>query len=164
MHPAVELLVKRMESNPEEFYDRSRRNLRWERIMSDYESYFSEEERTAVKSKYAQLQLERMHKDIMSELLNGEEEERVLTGVKEQRKLFVNQAQLAALQNQSQLAALQNQAQLAALNPWGLNVPQGQNLNLPIQNGGIQSSTSLRLGREVLDELTIKKIKDFISK
>ncbi len=73
MHPAVELLLKRMESNPDEFMKGHDRFYKWERIIENYRAFFSDEDAAILKAKYSALQLERMHKEIMAELLYGEE-------------------------------------------------------------------------------------------
>lgn len=75
MHPAVELLLKRMDSHPEEFINPHRRHSRWSRILRDYTDYMNEEEQNAVKDKCRKIYLEAMQKDIMSELLYGQPEE-----------------------------------------------------------------------------------------
>lgn len=73
MHPAVELLLKRMESNPDEFTKGNDRFYKWERIIENYRAFFPEEDAAILKAKYSALQLERMHKEIMAELLYGDE-------------------------------------------------------------------------------------------
>lgn len=73
MHPAVELLLKRMESNPDEFVNPHQKNRRWEIIIEKYRGYMTEEDHAAVKKKYSDLQMEQCHKDIMAELLRTEE-------------------------------------------------------------------------------------------
>jgi hypothetical protein len=75
MHQAVELILKRMESNPHEFMSSSPRQVRWNRIIQDYDSYLSEDERAAINQKYSEIQMDAMHKDIMTELLHGEQQE-----------------------------------------------------------------------------------------
>jgi hypothetical protein len=74
MHQAVELLLKRMESTPNEFVSSHPRQVRWDRIIRGYDSYLTEEEREAIRQKYSEIQMDGMHKDIMAELLYGEEQ------------------------------------------------------------------------------------------
>jgi hypothetical protein len=73
MHQAVELLVKRMESNPDEFVKGHTRHSKWERIIEKYMEFVDPEDKKILKEKYSALQLNQMHKDIMAELLYGEE-------------------------------------------------------------------------------------------
>jgi hypothetical protein len=74
MHQAVELILKRMDSNPHEFATSHPRQVRWDRIIRGYDSYLTEEEREAIRQKYSEIQMDAMHKDIMAELLYGEEQ------------------------------------------------------------------------------------------
>lgn len=73
MHPAVELLAKRMESNPDEFVQGHTRHYRWERIIEKYVPHMTDEDKAIIRSKYDALQLEHMHKEVMAELLYGDE-------------------------------------------------------------------------------------------
>lgn len=73
MHPAVELLIKRMESNPSEFIKGHERHHKWERIIEKYMDYLNSEDREMLKNKYSEIQMEQMHKDVMAELLYGED-------------------------------------------------------------------------------------------
>ncbi len=62
---AVELLLARMDSNPEEFGD----NGRWEGLIIKYRSYLPVQDRTAMEDKINALRLDSFHKDVMSKLL-----------------------------------------------------------------------------------------------
>ena len=73
MHPAIELLIKRMESNPDEFVKGNGRHPKWERIIEKYMEFVNPEDKKLLKEKYSALQLNQMHKDIMAELLYGED-------------------------------------------------------------------------------------------
>lgn len=79
MHPAVELLAKRMDSNPDEFVPGHERHHRWERIIEKYVPHMTDEDKTIIRSKYDTLQLDQMHKEIMTELLYGEDPKQGLT-------------------------------------------------------------------------------------
>jgi hypothetical protein len=75
MHIAIELLLKRMESNPGEFVKGNRRHAKWERIISKYMEYVNPEDKKILNEKYGELQLNQMHKEVMAELLYGERDE-----------------------------------------------------------------------------------------
>lgn len=62
---AVELLLARMDSNPEEFTDGGR----WERLLIRHRSYLPMEDQMALTDKLNTLRLEVFHKEVMSELL-----------------------------------------------------------------------------------------------
>lgn len=73
MHPAVELLVKRMESNPDEFAKGNPRARVWEKLITDYDPYMTEGEKKTVRHAYSEIQMNQMHKQIMAELLKTEQ-------------------------------------------------------------------------------------------
>lgn len=62
---AVELLLARMGSNPEEFTE----NGRWEKLIAKWKPVLSVPDRMALESKLNTLWLEVFHKDVMNELL-----------------------------------------------------------------------------------------------
>lgn len=87
MHIAIELLLKRMESNPSEFVKGNRRHAKWERIISKYMEYVNPEDKKILNEKYGELQLNQMHKEIMAELLYGERDEENPKYTEKQMKL-----------------------------------------------------------------------------
>jgi hypothetical protein len=62
---AVELLLARMDSNPEEFEEGGR----WEKLIVKYRTYLPVKDRTAMEDKINALRLDTFHKAVMSELL-----------------------------------------------------------------------------------------------
>lgn len=78
IHPAVKLLLSRMESNPDEFCnlgdDDYPSESRWRRIIDLIRSYGSKEEVNLIDEKLGALVLNDVHEEIMRKLLNGEEE------------------------------------------------------------------------------------------
>lgn len=62
---AVELLLARMDSNPEEFTE----NGRWEGLIIKYRPYLPVQDRTAMEDKINSLRLDVFHKDVMKQLL-----------------------------------------------------------------------------------------------
>lgn len=62
---AVELLLARMDSNPEEFEEGGR----WEKLIVKYRTYLSATDRLAMEDKINALRLDTFHKAVMSELL-----------------------------------------------------------------------------------------------
>jgi len=71
LHPAVQLILKRMESHPQEFTASTSTPMR--RLISRYEDYFTETERQAVTDALRVLVLDVMHKDVLHEMLAPEE-------------------------------------------------------------------------------------------
>ena len=72
MHQAVELLLKRMESNPKEFTRHDLRHTRWNAIIHRYDPYMDSNDRDAIQEKYRKIQMDSMLEEIMAELLYGE--------------------------------------------------------------------------------------------
>ena len=108
LHPAVKLLLARMDSHPEEFAGRG--NYRWESIYSDINHVASQSEKQAMKAKLREIKMGAIHKRMMEQLLTEdteaeehEYERRVLTALQLQQ-----QAQSAALQNSMPLHNYQN--------------------------------------------------------
>jgi hypothetical protein len=87
MHIAIELLMKRMESNPDEFVKGNRRHAKWERIIAKYMEYVNPEDKKILNEKYGELQLNQMHKEVMAELLYGERDEENPKYAEKQMKL-----------------------------------------------------------------------------
>ena len=87
MHIAIELLMKRMESNPDEFVKGNRRHAKWERIIAKYIEYVNPEDKKILNEKYGELQLNQMHKEVMAELLYGERDEENPKYTEKQMKL-----------------------------------------------------------------------------
>ena len=136
MHQAIELLLKRMESNPEEFTGDSKD--RWMRHLKRYEDFMSDEEREAIQTKQREIMMDVMHKDIMAELLFGDErrreaEEYANELVNVPKRLIVN-------------PALANSA-LTAIGATATN------------NTITMQANTMTLGGESLDKNTLKKLK-----
>jgi hypothetical protein len=64
VHPAIELLLARMESNPEEFHEK------WEGVISNYRKNFTEKEKELFFIKERELNMEYLHQKIMREILS----------------------------------------------------------------------------------------------
>lgn len=66
MHPAIELLLARMESNPEEFVNTI--NGRWGKILTKVSEAAPEQDWELIKAKLKTVRLDVLHKQIMQEL------------------------------------------------------------------------------------------------
>ena len=71
LHPAVQLILKRMESHPEEFTASSSTPMR--RRISRYEDYLSEAEHAAILDALSALMKDAMHKEVLHQMLAPEE-------------------------------------------------------------------------------------------
>jgi len=76
VHPAVELLLKRLASHPDEFTvggwkNNHTGNYRWKSMVEFYLPYFSRSERESLTAAVAQAQMDLMHRQVMAMLLEG---------------------------------------------------------------------------------------------
>lgn len=68
MHKVVELILKRMESHPEEFVD-----ARMKQMIEPYRQYLTTEEKEALKSKEREIHLDTLHVRVMKQILAEKE-------------------------------------------------------------------------------------------
>lgn len=138
IHPVVELLAARMESHPEEFKFHNGSSLaitgRWETWINQLGWYFNEAEKELIYGKAKELIFQRVHEEVLDELLNGEERR-----AEERRQRKEAEERMMA------------QVQQSALQPG--QFAQVQSL------GALQSAGTIRLGSETIDEGMLKQIK-----
>lgn len=146
IHPAVELLLARMKSHPEEF---PRGGGRWAGFLDNMQELLSEEETSLLKSHMRTIRLDEVHEDIMDELLNGPE--RRAEAERQIKERMQQQAGLAQKLDDAFPAQLQQGALRGHPAPW-----QNTNSALP---SSISTPLTLRIGSETLDEGIIKNIK-----
>ena len=125
MNPTIEILLKRMESNPDEFT----KDNRWSYIVGDFENYLSEEDKKAYFNGLSKLRLNQFHSRVMEELLDPKSESGEIQSYLKQhtatQQAGQTHAQLTAMkkayqtQQQAQLGQAQNQYQTQSL--WGLS-------------------------------------------
>jgi len=132
MHQAVELILKRMESNPDEFTGDSKD--RWVRTIKRYEAFFNDEERKAISEKQNGIMMGEFHKEVMAELLYGEERRR------EEREAHAAQ-NLSTIQPGSIYALSANSA---------------------LSNTVTIQSDTMTLGGETIDKSLIQKLKELV--
>ena len=69
-HPVVRLLLDRMASNPEEFSTFIPNGARWGRILTEVTRWAPKEDRDAIEEAQRAIILEKLHGQMMEELLN----------------------------------------------------------------------------------------------
>lgn len=74
-HAVVRLLLKRMESHPEEF-KRESYEVRWEEYIDAIQDHGNEADNAALNAKLRDIRLAEIHEQVMDELLNGPERRR----------------------------------------------------------------------------------------
>jgi hypothetical protein len=67
MHPAVELILNRMETNPDDF----KGNSRWLQLINEYKKYFTEDETTWVMTSLSKLRMTHLQEKLF-ELLTDD--------------------------------------------------------------------------------------------
>ena len=77
LHPAVALLLKRMDSNPQEFLEQ-----KWANAEEAIEAYATEEERKLVEEKLGKLWMDHTHETMLKYLLRTDEDEFSTDGIK----------------------------------------------------------------------------------
>ena len=92
IHPAVELLIKRMKSNPEEFMGNA-----WNWTLT-YAEHFTEEENNLIKAEHRKLRMEQLHTKIMKQLLDPQPQQPDLFAQQLTRTLELGQKELQGLQ------------------------------------------------------------------
>lgn len=153
MHQAVELILKRMDSNPDEFTGDSKD--RWMRTLKRYEAFFSDEERKAIAEKQNAIMMKEFHNEVMGELLYGEErrqQEREVQMGLEQAKIRL-QSQASVLQAHPMMNAAQSIA------PGSIHSLSGSSLTVNAAN--IQPAT-LTIGGETIDKTLIQQLKSLV--
>ena len=112
IHPVVELLAARMESNPEEFPVNPNGQLpimgRWAPWLAQAEHLMNDAERTLLYTKAKEAVFQRIHEEVLDELMNGPERR-----AEEQRKRDEEVQRHIA-----HAAAQQQAAQQSALNQY----------------------------------------------
>jgi hypothetical protein len=161
IHPAVELLAARMESHPEEFQLHANSSLaitgRWETWIAQVGWYLNEAERELIYGKAKEVIFQRIHEEVLDELLNGEQrraEEQAAYDAEVQRLMAQSQTNAQSLY-QSQVGAYQNAIGIGTHSP---------SQSLVINTAGqeamrITANGELNIGGETLDAGMLKKMK-----
>ena len=112
MRDAVKFLLERIETNPEEFLQdrKSEVKHKWLQTINSYKKFFNEEETKAIQSKLSEINLEHMKTFVVNKLFEQDEEEKetlntqsltelvkAFRHTEEAKKLMVNQHQLDAI-------------------------------------------------------------------
>jgi hypothetical protein len=175
-HAVVRLLVKRMESHPEEF---SNDNGRWAQWLDELMPFVTEKERLMLRKPMMQS----IHEDVMDELLNGPERRRE---AEENRNEY--ERHLAQAMQHTQRQAMQGIVGAYSGGGGGGGGGGGASLPvstspyssgggsiLPVANGGTGATTlggtitgtkanSIMIDDQVLDGPMIKKIKRMLTR
>lgn len=156
IHEVVKLLAARMESHPEEFPISSRGQLpiggRWAPWLAQAEQLMNEAERELIYGKAKEVIFQRIHEEVLDELLNGEQrraEEKAAHDAEVQRLLGQARARSRPV------GAYQN-----AIGT-GTAIPSQQLVIGMTGNEAmhITANSELKIGNETLNESTLAQIR-----
>jgi hypothetical protein len=152
IHPAVELLAARMESHPEEFQLHANGSLaitgRWETWIAQMGWYLNEAERELIYGKAKEVIFQRIHEEVLDELLNGEQrraEEQAAYDAEVQRLTAI--ARTTGPQNIISGIGTHSPSQSLVINTAGQEAMR------------ITANGELNIGGETLDAGMLKKMK-----
>jgi cysteine sulfinate desulfinase/cysteine desulfurase-like protein len=157
-HEVVKLLIKRMDSHPEEFRvgDDMYRD-RWDEHISDIQAFGNAVDKAALDAKLRDIRLGEIHERVMDELSNGEERHRKKAEEQEYERNLAKSLQLTQQQAmQQQLQQYQNATgQYSQAQAVGL---AGQSPNIvPVANGGTGAILPVSTINQIKQALGIKK-------
>lgn len=163
IHPAVQLMLDRMETNPEEFLKRGYQGHQWQPYLDEIRQFANVFEKKLLKNRERDISLDATHKRIVQKLLEGTE--LVNDDHEYERDLVtkINNNRLLAQQQQRQMAM--QQGLTAAQNAYtgSFGKPSLQPLVIGSANGTetmrITANGDLQIGSETLNEGIIKKMK-----
>lgn len=165
MNKGIEILLARMESNPDEFMGV---NNKWVNLMDSYEDHMVEEDRKALYAKYSALHMDKFTEHVMKKLLEeqGDRKAEIDMYAQQVRSKLQNMAaqQNAAAQSQLYNAAQNQAGSLTGLGLLGsVTVPASAyaHSTMSIQDSN-QTATHLQLGKQTLTERTLKKLKALV--
>lgn len=99
VHPAVELILARMESHPEEFTSTGYNAHSWKGFIDNLRQFATPKEKRLLKAAERKIGMDDAHKKIMKKLLNGDSDNQFTEEALTDR---LAQLQRAALQQQQQ--------------------------------------------------------------
>lgn len=167
MNKGIEILLARMESNPDEFVT-GNQSGKWLHLIEQFEDNMEPEERKALFTKLNELRMGKFTERVMKELLAEQGDRKAEIGMYAQqvRSKLQNMAaqQNAAAQSQLYNAAQNQAGSLTGLGLLGsVTVPASayEHSTMSIQ-GSNQTATHLQLGKQTLTERTLKKLKALV--
>ena len=159
MNKGIEILLARMESNPDEFVT-GNKSGKWLHLIEQFEDNMEPEERKALFTKLNELRMGKFTERVMKELLAEQEEKNEEFGqyAQQVRAKMQQYAQQNAAAQQQMYNNAQNQAgSLTGLGSY--TVPSASPYAIQDSN---QTATHLQLGKQTLTERTLKKLKALV--
>lgn len=126
LHPVVQLIIKRMESHPEEFHHGGVNLNRWWHIIDSIREFARDHDKKAFDAAYAKLRMDALYEEAVDELMNGDERRaEEMRQAEEDKRRYAQQSQVMQSIHQSKLTgAIQNPYLNAAAGAQALNYPR----------------------------------------
>ena len=160
MNKGIEILLARMESNPDEFMGI---NNKWVNLMDSYEDHMVEEDRKALYAKYSALHMDKFTEHVMKKLLEeqGDRKAEIDMYAQQVRSKLQNMAaqQNAAAQQQYYYSNAQNQ--VGGITGLMGSLGSATTPSYAFHDSN-QTATHLQLGKQTLTERTLKKLKALV--
>ena len=102
IHPVVTLLLRRMESHPDEFKEAEVYNCRWAKTINAIRMSGNKAEVAVMEAGLRKIQLEQAYIDALDELCNGDERRQKMEDARKQA-VATQQTQLNQLNQQNQI-------------------------------------------------------------
>lgn len=155
MNKGIEILLARMESNPDEFMGV---NNKWVNLIESHEDYMTDEDRKALFAKLHELRMGKFTEHVMKKLLEEQDDR------KAEIDMYAQQVRAKMQQYAQQNAAAQqqyyNNAQAGSLTGLGsYTVPSASPYAIQDSN---QVTSEIRVGKQTLTEKTLKKLKALV--
>ena len=173
MNKGIEILLARMESNPDEFLT-GNKSGKWLHLMESFEDHMLPEERKVLMDKYNALKMEKFTERVMKEVLEDQQEKSDqfgqayaanLAASMQQNKSQISQQVLAAQARQNYITTAQANA-MNQTTAGALGIGSAGQIYMSNGAGSIQpvslpttSTTEVRIGEQSLTEKTLKKLK-----
>lgn len=157
MNKGIEILLARMESNPDEFTT-GNKSGKWQHLMEQYEDYMEPEDRKALMDKYNSLKMQKFTEKVMKELLQEEQGDGVALASAS------HPTHSGSGQTPAQYTAALAQSMAQTKHTVAANILQNAYANTSTisLNNSNDISTSIQLGKQTLTERTLKKLKALI--
>lgn len=160
MNKGLEILMARMDSNPDEFTDK----LRWERLLDKYDDVFNDEDIKVFREKHNALHQDKFTELVMKELFKDQEEKSEEFGqFAQMAQQRVAQAQLAMQQAQiaSQYAGALGQSMVNTKNAIAGSLLSANSATVSFRDSN-ELANSISFGGETLTAKMVKKLKRLI--
>lgn len=164
LHDVVKLLIARMETHPEEFggdlVASGSIEERWWSVIREVHEYGTETERNAINAAMREIKMQHAHELMMDELCNGEERRRKEREEEEYyERTLINSRNSMGASLRATIAPALDRIDQQTYFGGGDSSTTAISPNHTVTASTIAAQSTLTVGKEILDESTITKIK-----